>query len=115
MKRPRSHPTVEAVKAEGQKQICTALADSCRATRLPAGIILGTSEIIELLHAEAHFSDDGPQGAFGDVSWMAGHRDGDVLFGEVVNRVTAGPDFDAAGPAQFASQITMRDRDQLRH
>jgi hypothetical protein len=38
----------------------------------------GSSEIIELLHAEAHFSDDGPQGAFGNLTWMAGHRDGDV-------------------------------------
>ena len=75
----------------------------------------GSSEIIELLHAEAHFSDDGPQGAFGNLTWMAGHRDGDVFFGELVNRVTAGPDLDVAGPAQFASQFTMRDRNQLRH
>jgi hypothetical protein len=42
---------------------------------------------------------------------MAGHRDGDVIFGEVVNRVTAGPDFDlpaflapsAAGPVDCAT------------
>jgi len=47
---------------------------------------------VELFHAQAHLADDGTQGSDWDVARMPGHGNGDVLFGEVEDRVTAGPD-----------------------
>ena len=69
-------------------------------------------EVVELLHAQAHLPDNGAEDSDRNVSRMPRDGDGDVLFGQVVNRVSAGPDLPVAGALQFSGQFPIGDSDE---